>query len=80
LFVGYSNFEEVDQKMKNQELRNLIKAAGIRYWQIAEKVGVSQHTLTVWFHTTLTAERKYKVKNAISLILKEREEIVQKIK
>lgn len=66
--------------MKNQELRELIKMTGIHYWQIAQKVGIAQQTLTVWFHSTLTPERKKRVNDAIRDILKEREEAVEKIK
>lgn len=66
--------------MKNQELRELIKVAGIRYWQIAQKIGISQQSLVVWFHSTLTPERKKRVNDAINDILKEREKAVEKIK
>ena len=50
----------------NEELRNRIKAAGLRQWQIATAIGVSEWTFTRWMRVELSEERKRIVLDAIA--------------
>lgn len=44
--------------MKNLQIRNAAKNAGVRLWQIAIKLGVSEATITRWLRRELPdAER-----------------------
>lgn len=54
----------------NQTIRNEIKEAGLNYWQVAEKIGITAGTFTVWLRTPLTDTRKKRTKNAINKLKK----------
>lgn len=49
----------------NFELRNAISRYRLRYWEVAEKVGISDSRLSVWLRTPLNEERKARVLKAI---------------
>ncbi|MBS0937411.1 hypothetical protein [Lactiplantibacillus plantarum] len=49
----------------NFELRNAISRCRLRYWEVAEKVGISDSRLSVWLRTPLNEERKARVLKAI---------------
>lgn len=52
-------------KMNNIEIREQIEKKRIRYYEIAEKVGITAVTLSVWLQTELTPERRERVQKAI---------------
>lgn len=54
----------------NQTIRNEIKEAGLTYWQVAEKIGITAGTFTVWLRTPLTDTRKERTTNAIKALKK----------
>lgn len=43
---------------KNQEIRELIAERRIFYYEIAETLGISPVSFTLWMRTELTPERK----------------------
>ena len=49
----------------NIEIREQIEKKRIRYYEIAEKVGITAVTLSVWLQTELTPERRERVQKAI---------------
>lgn len=49
----------------NFELRNAISRYRLRYWEVAEKVGISDSRLSVWLRTPLNEEQKARVLKAI---------------
>lgn len=51
--------------MKNQEVRNCMYEAHLRYWEVAEKIGISSSRFSVWLRTPLSDERRKRVEKAI---------------
>lgn len=56
----------------NNEVRQAIAKAGLKYWQVADAVGVSETTLYVWMRHELTGEKRTRVMNAIETLCKQR--------
>ena len=52
-------------KQANQELRAIIKRSDVRYWQIADAMGISPDTFTRRMRHELTPEKKEAVLDAI---------------
>lgn len=49
----------------NEKLRRKARAGGVRHWQIAEALGVSEPTLTRWLRYPLTPERESRINEII---------------
>lgn len=60
--------------MENMELRNEAKSRGVKHWQIADYVGVSESTFVHWLRKKLPADKEKQVYEAISTIAARREE------
>lgn len=52
--------------MRNKKIRRQIADAGLCYWQVADCIGVSSYTLSVWFRHELTGERLARVEAAVA--------------
>lgn len=50
----------------NLEIRRSIRDNRLFYWQVAETIGISSFTLSVWLRTPLTDDRKERVEKAIT--------------
>ncbi|MGM0112066.1 hypothetical protein [Enterococcus sp. DIV0187] len=59
----------------NQEIREKMFICRLRYWEVAEKVGISDNRFTVWLRTPLREDRKERVEQAIDELLLERKEV-----
>ena len=57
----------------NQEIRARIFMNGLRNWQVAEAVGISDSRLSVWLRTPLDDMRKVRVEKAIDKLLEVRQ-------
>lgn len=55
----------------NQTTREAAKKKGVKHWQIAMHLGVSEQTLMRWLRAPLSAEREKAVLEAIDAITKE---------
>ena len=53
---------------RNAEIRSLIDSSGLMYWQVAEAVGISESTFSVWLRHELSDDRRKKVIQAINLL------------
>ncbi|MCD8119425.1 MAG: hypothetical protein LUE29_08110 [Lachnospiraceae bacterium] len=51
--------------MKNKEIRKQIEQAGLRYWQVAEAIGIYPSTFCIWLRQELTGSRLERVQKAI---------------
>lgn len=51
--------------MKNRELRDTIAKMGLKYWQVADAVGISYSTFTVWLRRELDGEKLKRVQAAL---------------
>ena len=54
--------------MCNQDIREAIKKAGVRYWQVAAKCNISDTTFTRRLRYELPDEEKAKIFEAIKLL------------
>jgi len=52
--------------MANQEIKREIKESGVKMWQIADKLGVSDMTLSRKFRYELTGTEKETIRSLIS--------------
>lgn len=57
--------------LANQDLRKTAKEKGVCLWQIAEKKGVSEPTITRLFRRELPQEQKQAILNIVDEISKE---------
>lgn len=55
----------------NQTIRDVAKKNGVKHWQIAEYLGISEPTIMRWLRTPLSTEREKAVMEAIEAIAKE---------
>lgn len=51
--------------MNNQEIRNELKDKGMKQWQLAEALEISEFTLTRWFRKEISDSRKKKILDVI---------------
>ena len=58
----------MQMKMNNIEVRQLIERKRLKYYEVAECLGINVSTLSRWLQTELTPERKTKVVKAIKSI------------
>lgn len=58
-------------KLANLEIRNSIKENRLRYWEVAEHVGISDTRFSAWLRLPLNDERKNRVLKAIEELKKE---------
>ena len=57
--------------MKNKEIREKAKKLGVRLWQIADKLGISEPTMTRKLRRELEDGEKQKILNIIDELAKE---------
>ena len=55
----------------NQAIRDAAKQRGVKHWQIAEKLGISEPTIMRWLRIPLSTEKEKAVMDAIEAIAKE---------
>lgn len=60
--------------MKNQDIRNEVKAAGLKLWQIAESLGINDGNFSRLLRRELSAEKKAEIRSIIEKLEKERAE------
>jgi len=56
--------------MANEDIRKEIESAGVRHWQVADAIGVSENTFIRWLRKELPDEKKAEVRSAIKKISK----------
>lgn len=55
----------------NQAIRDEAARKGVKHWQIAVRLGISEPTIMRWLRTPLSPEREKAVLGAIEAIAKE---------
>ena len=55
----------------NQEIRQAIKAAGLKQWQVAKACGVNEYTFIRWLRDELSEERRNAIYRAIDSLQQE---------
>lgn len=51
--------------MKNLDIRKTIRILGLKHWQVAEAIGVSEGTFCIWLRTELSPERRSRIEHAL---------------
>lgn len=59
----------------NREIRIIIGQNLLKYWQVAERLGISDATFSRWLRTPLREDRKMRVEKAIGELLEEKTEV-----
>lgn len=54
--------------MKNNDIRDYAKEKGVKLWQIAEHLGVTDATFSRWLRHELDSEKKEKIIRIIDLM------------
>lgn len=54
----------------NKNIKKLIRSHGLKQWQVADAIGVSESTLCVWLRHELSPERLRLIQDAISTLSK----------
>ena len=54
--------------MKNFSIRSAAFESGVRFWEVAEHLGVSEATLSRWLRRQLPPEEEAKILDAIKVI------------
>ena len=54
--------------MRNQDLKDEMRIAGVRQWEVAEAIGVSEMTLVKWMRFELPEDKRQRVLQAIEQI------------
>lgn len=55
----------------NSEIRLMIIQSRLKNWEVANKIGIADTTLSVWLRTPLNDERKKRVLEAVEELKKE---------
>jgi len=56
---------------QNIQLREKIKEENLKYWEVANTMGITDSTFSRWLRTPLNDERKQRVLDAINELTKE---------
>lgn len=62
--------------MNNAKVRNAAKQCGVKHWQIAEQLGVSEQTIMRWLRMPLPAEKEKAILGAIHDLAAQKMEVV----
>lgn len=52
----------------NQKIRKYAKEKGVKHWEIAAYLGISEQTILRWLRTPLPPEKETAIQEAIDLI------------
>lgn len=58
--------------MKNLEIREAIEKNNLKYWEVADKIGVVGATFSVWLRHELPEEKKQTIFKAINTLILEK--------
>ena len=56
---------QLKRPLRNQDVRAAIDGAGLRYWWVAEELGIAYSTLSNWLRRELPPEQKREVLDAV---------------
>lgn len=59
--------------LRNLDVRDAIRAAGVRHWEVAERLGVREETLCRKLRHELSDNEKKKLLRAVEQLKKEKE-------
>ena len=62
--------------MANKIVRDELKSRGVRHWELAHALGVSEQTLVRWLRFELSEDKQIKMLEKIEEIVKDKEEAI----
>lgn len=71
--VKIPNNSEIKGRKSNLDIRRLMKEKSIRQWMVADKLGVSEFTITRWLRKELNENKKQQIIFTINELEKELE-------
>ena len=60
----------------NKIVRDELKASGVRHWELAHALGVSEQTLVRWLRFELSEDKQIEMLEKIEEIVKEKEKAI----
>lgn len=60
------------KKMCNKDLRDEMRIANVRQWEVAEAIGISEMTMVKWLRRELDDNKKALVRNGIATAAQQR--------
>jgi predicted transcriptional regulator len=57
--------------MENKEIREEIERRRLRYYEVANRIGITQYTFSHWLQKKLTPEREERTRKAIEKLSEE---------
>lgn len=54
--------------LRNKRVRDAIEKAGLKYWEVADAIGISPYTFSTWLRHELTGERLERVQAALEAL------------
>lgn len=58
--------------MQNEAIRKSISDSGLRYWEVADAIGIADTTFAKWLRHELPAEKQKQILDTISQMKQER--------
>lgn len=56
----------------NKDIKEMIKEIGVKHYEVAYQIGISESTLCVWFRRPLKGERRERMLTAIEELREEK--------
>ena len=72
----YQNYEKERCNMANMIVREELKQRGVRHWELAHALGVSEQTLVRWLRFELSEDKQVDMLEKIEAIVKEKENAI----
>lgn len=63
-------------KIMNSDIRSKIVRSGLKYWEVANKIGISASTLSVWMRFELQEDKREKIMDAIDSLIASKESLI----
>lgn len=54
--------------MCNEDLRNEIRIANVKQWEVADAIGISEMTMVKWLRRELSPDKKVMVREGIAAV------------
>ena len=58
--------------MQDKDLRDAIRIANVRQWEVAEAIGISEMSMVKWLRRELPVDKKMRVQEGIRKVLETR--------
>lgn len=52
--------------MRNEQIRTVMHRSGVKQWEVAEQLGISEFTYSRWLRSELPDDKKVQILQAIS--------------